>query len=189
MSSMTLSIDIFPIVFLKNNSSIVCVLTLFSIGNKINNLPNLNGWVAYTCASYLLKLTCVCSWTACTWAKSFNWLLFNSPGEDGREPVESNVDVDEFDDISFVLNKLIAFKQAYSVGSTWACLNLCIISCKFLISVIILNNLSDSHWSGVRPALANRGAMSIDIWYWAADNINISRQLSSSSDNLNKSIN
>ncbi len=77
----------------------------------------------------------------------------------------------------------MAFRQAYSVGSTWACLNFDIISWKFLISVIIFINLSDVIVSGVRPALASNGAISSGIWNWAADNMNISLQPSSKSDN------
>jgi len=81
-----------------------------------------------------------------------------------------------------VLKRVMAFRHAYSVASTWACLNLPIMSCRCLISVIILISFSLDVFSGVKPALASRGAISESgIWNCAADSIKISRHPSSNS--------
>ena len=64
ISSMTFSIDILPIVFLKKSSSIVCDETDLSAGSNSNSLPNRNGWPGYAVAMYLLNVSWVWSWNA-----------------------------------------------------------------------------------------------------------------------------
>ena len=59
MSRMTRSIDMLPMVFLKNNSSIVCDDTARSAGKSNNNLPKRNGCVGYALEIYLLSVSCV----------------------------------------------------------------------------------------------------------------------------------
>ena len=92
---MTLSIEILPIVFLKNNSSIVWADTLRKEGNKSNNFPNLNGCVGYALASYLLNVNWVWSWNAIIFCRSFS---ANGCLVDDELIDESSDDVDEEED-------------------------------------------------------------------------------------------
>ena len=61
MSTSSLSIGIFPIVFLKNSSSMVLGLMDLRDGNMRRSLPNRNGCVGYAVAMYLLSV--ICAWS------------------------------------------------------------------------------------------------------------------------------
>lgn len=195
MSKITLSIEIFPIVFLKNSSSMVCDETERNAGNNKSNLPNRNGCDGYALASYLLNVNWVWSWKAIILCKSLGWpdapfgLFKIELSSEDEEELDEELEDEKFSSIfsvRVVLNRVITFRHANSVESTWACLNLFIISWKCRISVMILISFSDEVVSEFRPAWASRGVISNGIWNWAADKMKISRQPSSSNDNLNK---
>ena len=129
--------------------------------------------------------------------RSLGWLglglfkieLSNDDEEDDELDDDDDDDGDELK-LSFcssfcdneVLNRVITFRQANSVESTWACLNLFRTSWKLRISDMILRSFSGEVVSEFRPAWANNEAISNGIWYWAADRMNTSLQPSSSND-------
>ena len=94
MSTMTRSIDMLPMVFLKNTSSMVCAETVLSPGTSSSSLPNRNGCVGYAVAAYLLSVSCVCSWNATMLGKSFSCLLFESSEDDDDDEDEDADDED-----------------------------------------------------------------------------------------------
>ncbi len=107
---MTLSIEILPIVFLKNNSSIVWDETVLSEGNNKSNFPNLNGWVGYAVASYLLNVNWVWSWKAIILCKSFN-VNIDESNED--EDDDEDDDDEQLSLFSCLLGKASNIRNSY----------------------------------------------------------------------------
>ena len=108
---MTLSIEILPIVFLKNNSSIVWDETVLSEGNNKSNFPNLNGWVGYAVASYLLNVNWVWSWKAIILCKSFNVNIDESNEDEDDD--EDDDDDEQLSLFSCLLGKASNIRNSY----------------------------------------------------------------------------
>ena len=70
MSIKSLSIGIFPMVFLKNSSSMVPGLTDRRVGSISRSFPNRNCWAGYVVWMYLLRVIWAWSWRPATVLKS-----------------------------------------------------------------------------------------------------------------------
>lgn len=98
---MTRSIEMLPMVFLKNTSSMACDETARKAGNKMHSFPNRKGCVGYAVASYLLSVIWVWSWKAMICWRSFRCWYEDDEGlddcvDDGT--VEEDEEEEEEDD-------------------------------------------------------------------------------------------
>lgn len=100
ISQITLPIGIFPIVLLKNSSSIVLWDTDRKEGNNKRSFPNLPGCSGCVVAIYLLRVNWVWSWIACT-----SFLFVNDLPSTDEEGDDEDDDEGVVDDTALLCSK------------------------------------------------------------------------------------